>query len=65
MSVTEEQMLQRASEVRHYNRNAQQFLFILSGLAMLEAEDEDSGWFRFVDLPPVATQEGVLGEESL
>jgi oxalate decarboxylase/phosphoglucose isomerase-like protein (cupin superfamily) len=37
LSVIEEQMPSGASEVRHYHRNAQQFFFILSGQATLEA----------------------------
>ena len=38
LSVIEEQMPPDASEVRHYHRNAQQFFFILSCQATLEAK---------------------------
>lgn len=40
LSVIEERMPAGASEVRHFHRNAQQFFFVLSGQAMMEADGE-------------------------
>jgi len=40
LSVIEEHMPPCASEERHYHRSAQQFFFILSGQATLEAEGQ-------------------------
>jgi len=40
LSVIEERMPPGASEVRHLHRNAQQFFFILSGQATMEASGE-------------------------
>jgi quercetin dioxygenase-like cupin family protein len=41
LSVIEESMPPGTSEVRHYHREAQQFFFVLSGQASLEADGED------------------------
>ena len=40
LSVIEECVPPGASEVRHFHRNAQQFFFVLSGQAMMEADGE-------------------------
>ena len=40
LSVIEEHMPPGASEVRHFHKNAQQFFFILSGQAIMEADGE-------------------------
>ena len=41
LSVIEERMPPGTSEVRHFHRNAQQFFFILSGQATMEANGEE------------------------
>jgi len=40
LSVIEECVPPGTSEVRHFHRNAQQFFFVLSGQAMMEADGE-------------------------
>jgi mannose-6-phosphate isomerase-like protein (cupin superfamily) len=40
LSVIEERMPPGASEVRHFHRNCQQFFFVLSGQATMEANGE-------------------------
>ena len=40
LSVIEECVPPGASEVRHFHKNAQQFFFVLSGQAMMEADGE-------------------------
>lgn len=41
LSVIEELMLPKTSEVRHYHEEAQQFFYILSGKAIFEIENEE------------------------
>ena len=40
LSVKQERMPAQSSEVLHYHKNAQQFFFILEGIACIEVEED-------------------------